>query len=221
MRCVLLLACFVSLLSASVVSAETLQGQYLESRNASVWAGECVINSETGLTGNQGTLAWKVDRGSYENVPLDGLAIVAVVFGDRTFGVGNHVTTQTILLVDERASAPQQAALIQMAKALAGETIQEVVKVKPTKISLQIPDQGQSGLSTLDAGIVQIRTRRLFSADGLCRTDQKRMAYPPLAKVTHEHPAFTLESSYSGPEVHVKQFAERNVPSAVLAKFAL
>jgi hypothetical protein len=221
MRSVLSLACAVSLLSASVASAETIQGQYLESRNASVWAGQCVINSEIGIAGTEATLAWKVNQGSFDNVQLDGLAVVAIVFGDRTFGIGDRVTTNTIFVVDESASAVQQTALIKMATASAGDTIQNVVKVKQSKISLEIADGGRSGLSILDAGIAKVRTRRLFRTDSLCGTKQTRMAYPPLAKVTDEQPAFTLESVYAGSEVDVKSFADRDVPSAVLAKFSL
>lgn len=221
MRFVALFSCVAGLLAGHVAAAETIEGQYFESRNASVWAGECVVNSETALAGNQATLAWKVRHGSYDNAQLDGLAVVAVVFGDRTFGIGDQVATRTIFLVDDRATAAQQAALMNMAKALAPDTIQEVVKVKPTKISMEVAGQGHSGLSTLDAGIVKLRTRRLFRTDSLCGTEQKRMAYPPLAKVSDEQPAFTLESTYAGPETSVKQSADRNVPSAVVATFTL
>ena len=221
MRYVLLLASAVGLLSVDLASAETVQGQYLESRNASVWAGQCVINSEIGIAGTDATLAWKVNRGSYDNVSLGGLAIVAIVFGDGTFGIGDQITTRTVFVVDENANEAQQAALIKMATALAGDTIQEVVKVKRANIKLDIGSDARSGLSTLDAGIAKVRTRRLFRTDSLCGTEQTRMAYPPLAKVTDEQPAFTLESVYAGAEVNVKDFADRNVPSAVLAKFAL
>jgi len=210
----------VVLLSASA-SAETLEGRYLESRNASVWAGQCVVNSEIGLAGNEATLAWKVDRGTFDGVSLEGLSIVAVVFGDRTFGIGNAVSTRSVIIVDERADERQQAALIRMAKSLAGSTLQEIVETKRSAIDFEMADRGRSGLSSLDAGIVKVRTRRLFRTDSLCGTDQKRMAYPPLAKIVDEQPAYTLESAYTGSELRVKKFSDRNVPSAVLARFTL
>ncbi len=214
------LACVISALLIGAASADSLNGQYLEARNASMWAGLCVVNSEFGIVGDTATLAWKVTKGAYQEVPLDGLAIVAVVFGDRTFGIGDKVNTQTIFIVDETASKRQQEALVKMATNLAGDTIQEVVTIKRAKIKMEIPDDGRSGYSFLDAGIARIRTRRLRPSDSLCGT-KERMAYPVLARVRDEHAAYTLENCCSCSEVKVKMTDDRNAPSAVIASFSL
>ena len=88
------------LLLAGVASAASIEGEYLEVRNANMWAGPCLANAEIGLIGNQATLAWKVTKGTYQDVKLDGLSIVAIVYGDRTFGVGEKVKTETLFIVD-------------------------------------------------------------------------------------------------------------------------
>ena len=131
-----LLACLASTLCVGVASAESITGQYVEARNAAMWAGPCLYNSEMGMVGDKATLAWKVTKGSFDDVTLDGLAVVAVVFGDRTFGMGDKVNTRTIFVVDERANESQQSALIRLARALANETIQDVIAVKRSKIEM-------------------------------------------------------------------------------------
>jgi len=215
----------VGLVSVSMVgsaSAQSISGKYLEVRNAALWAGPCLVNSETGVVGDKATLVWKVDKGNVGNVSLDGLAIVAVVFGNETFGTGRKVTTRTVFVVDERADDAQQKALIKMAKDLAGETIQEVMETKRAKIAADIANDG-SAYSHVDAGMATIRTRTLRRTDSLCGTDQTRMVYPALAKVSDERSAFTLENKYSTGQLHVdvRTFEDRNRPSAVVGSFTL
>ncbi len=212
-------ACLANALLVGVVSAESIDGDYLEVRNAAMWAGPCLVNSEIGLAGNKATMAWKVSKGTYKDVRLDGLAVVAVVFGDRTFGIGDQVTTQTVFVVDKRADKSQQAALVEMATALAGETIQKVVAVRRADIKLEIGQGDESGYSVLDAGIAKVRTRRMRPSDNTCGTKERR-AYPVLSKVKDERSAFTLENKYSGSAFDV-QYTRRHVRSAVLAKFSL
>jgi hypothetical protein len=58
-------------------------------------------------------LAWRVDEGTHERIKLAGLAIVAVVSGNRTFGVGDKVNTETVFVIDDRVDDSQQAALVE------------------------------------------------------------------------------------------------------------
>ena len=55
----------------------SIKGAYVEARTAEVFAGGCVINGEAATTGREALMAWKVDRGSFEGVSLNGLAVVA------------------------------------------------------------------------------------------------------------------------------------------------
>ena len=45
------------------------------------------MSSEAETVGKQAVLAWKVDRGSYNGVSLDGLSVVAAVAGDKNLGI--------------------------------------------------------------------------------------------------------------------------------------
>lgn len=207
------------LLLAGVASAASIEGEYLEVRNANMWAGPCLANAEIGLIGNQATLAWKVTKGTYQDVKLDGLSIVAIVYGDRTFGVGEKVKTETLFIVDERATEPQQKALVAMASELAGETIQKVIAVKTSKIKMELGSDNDTGYSIVDAGIAKVRTRRMYKSDNTCGT-KERMAYPILAKVTDEQGAYTLESSFTGDEFD-NQYVDRFWRGGIIAKFSI
>src|SRR6266536_1049887 len=65
----------------------SVTGEYVEARTAEVFTGGCIMNSEAETMGRQAVLAWKVDRGSFNGVSLDGLSIVAALSGDRNLGI--------------------------------------------------------------------------------------------------------------------------------------
>jgi hypothetical protein len=217
-----LLTVVAALSIAGSADAASIDGQYLEMRNANLWAGPCLSNAEVGITGERAVLAWKVNTGKHAGVQLDGLTVVAVVAGDRTFGAGEKVKTQTVFVVDERASAAQRDALVEMAKSLAGETIGKVIAVKQSKVKLDIASDASSGSAALDAGIASVRTRTLRETDNLCGVEMRR-AYPVLAKVSEERPAFTLVGRYAGSEFDGKysEYTSRNTRGSLIGKFAL
>ena len=90
----------------------SLEGTYVEARTAEIFAGGCVINSEAGTSGREAVLAWKVDRGLFNGVALDGLTVMAAVSGDANLGVheigGEQARTRTAIVVDERATTAQR-----------------------------------------------------------------------------------------------------------------
>src|SRR3981081_3301460 len=65
----------------------TVTGAYVEARTAEVFTGGCIMNSEAETVGKQAVLAWKVDRGSFNGISIDGLSVVAAVSGDRNPGM--------------------------------------------------------------------------------------------------------------------------------------
>src|ERR1700704_5134616 len=65
----------------------TVTGEYVEARTAEVFTGGCIMNSEAEAMGKQAVLAWKVDRGSFNGIAIDGLSVVAALSGDRNLGM--------------------------------------------------------------------------------------------------------------------------------------
>jgi hypothetical protein len=214
--CVIALVAGIAL--AGSVSAQTIKGEYLEARNADIWTGPCFANGEMGIVGNKATMAWKVTEGIYNDVRLDGLSVVAVVIGDRTFGLSEKVTTRTVFIVDEKATGTQESALIALASKLAGDTIQQVVGVERAKIQMETGLCEKLGCAKLSAGNSKIETRCLCKSDTICGHED--MFYPPLSKVDGAFAAYTLKNQYTG-SAFGETFKDSNARSAVIANFVL
>src|SRR5215216_3135299 len=94
------------LMLASTGQAQQISGDYIESRSAEIWTGHCVAMGELNLAGDQAILAWHVNKGSWNGVKLDGLAVVGVVKASATLGdeFNNPYPAKAVMIVDERAS---------------------------------------------------------------------------------------------------------------------
>ena len=62
---------FASLLIlSSSLLAQQIRGDYLETRSADVYTGQCFANGEVNLVGSEAILAWRITSGSWDSVPL-------------------------------------------------------------------------------------------------------------------------------------------------------
>src|SRR5207244_9351281 len=119
-RAIVLLAGFAMAGTVSLAAGgSSVSGQYVEARTAEVFTGGCIMGSEAETMGKQAVLAWKVDRGSFNGVSLDGLSVVAAVAGDKNLGIaeigGDKANVKAAVYVDARANSAQQLALVAMA----------------------------------------------------------------------------------------------------------
>jgi len=92
---------------ASTGKAQSISGDYIETRSADVWTGPCVANGEVNLVGDQAILAWHVNKGEWKGVSLDGLNVVAAVKASATLGdeYNNPLPAKAVMIVDSRACA--------------------------------------------------------------------------------------------------------------------
>src|SRR6266481_9341706 len=79
------LALAVACLSPTL-AAQQIRGDYLETRSADVYTGQCFANGEVNLVGNEAILAWHVQSGGWDGVPLQGLTVAAAVRANGTLG---------------------------------------------------------------------------------------------------------------------------------------
>jgi hypothetical protein len=191
----------VPLAAALAVSASTaaVQGDYLEVRSADVYTGPCFANSQVDLEGNQAILAWKVRQGDWQGVNLAGLSVVAVVKAHATLGDQNHnpYPAISVLIVDQRANDSQRAALEHLARSEAGRLLGHVVRVDVAPIRMEVGSGAEHGSATLTAGtLARVETRSLCAADHLCGNEV--VFYPPLVKLAHSMPAYTLAEAFQG-----------------------
>src|SRR5215831_15542248 len=114
-------ACLVGLFSISLAGQE-IRGDYLETRSADIYTGQCFANGEVNLVGKEAILAWHVQSGGWDGVSLRGLTIAAAVRAKGTLGdpYENPYPAKAVLLVDEEASTQQRAALVNFAKHMGG-----------------------------------------------------------------------------------------------------
>src|SRR5260370_20887294 len=88
----MIVAALVGLAASPLVAGGkvSLTGEYVEARTAEIFTGGCIMGSEAETVGKQAVLAWKVDRGSFNGVSLDGLSVVAAVGGDKNPGIPDN-----------------------------------------------------------------------------------------------------------------------------------
>jgi len=200
--------------------AAEIQGDYLETRSADVWTGPCFANSETGLVGREAIMAWRVDSGTWKGVPLDGLSVVGVVKASATLGdpFATPYPAKAVVIVDEKATTAQRAALVSFAQAMGGALLDSVVRTEIAPIAMQVRHDGEEAKGTLQAGtLVDVETRAVGDQDRHCGNEETY--YPPLAPTSHAMPAVSIVDHYRGDALDVS-WTTRDKRNAFVGHFA-
>src|SRR5260370_8636898 len=116
-----------------------VRGEYIEARTADVYTGPCFANAEVGLTGDLAVMGWKIEKGSFQGVNLDGLSVMGVIRAGNTLGdvTATAYPVRAVLRIDERANAEQRLALKRFAQKLAAQRLSDAVRLEyqPTAFS--------------------------------------------------------------------------------------
>jgi hypothetical protein len=211
----------VVLTLGSNVNAQNISGDYIETRSADVWTGACVANGEMNLVGDQAILAWRVSKGEWKGVSLEGLSVVAVVKANATLGdqYNNPYPAKSVVIVDEKACGDQPKALVEFAQSMAGELLNNVVRVEVAPIKVQVSgEDGHYTTTSVRAGnIAGIQTRAINGKDHLCGNEE--VFYQPLAEMTHSMPAVAELDRFDGAGLDVS-WTVRGKRSAFVGTFA-
>ena len=181
------------------LSAQQIRGDYMETRSADVYTGQCFANGEVNLAGKEAILAWHVQSGSWDGITLDGLTIAAAVRAQATLGdpYGNPYPAQAVLLVDDQASPQQRAALVSFARQMGGELLKNAEQTLPVPMEM-IVNHERHGVALLRAGqFATVQTRSLGDKDHVCGNEVT--FYPPLTPVAHSMTAVAVTDAYRGP----------------------
>jgi hypothetical protein len=195
----------ILLLTASLFAQQArpaLQGEYLETRSADVYTGQCFANGEMNLTGNEAILAWHITEGKWDGVALNGLTVGAAVKAHATLGdpYGKPYPAKAVMFVDKNATPGQRQALINFAQEMGGELLRHVVRVLDVPVDMEVLHQ-HSARARLQAGnFVTVETRAIGANDHLCGNEDT--FYPPLTKTTHAMPAVAVNNAYSGKDLN-------------------
>jgi hypothetical protein len=218
MKRVIIAAAVVALSAASIVAGGkgTVTGAYVEARTAEVFTGGCIMNSEAETVGKQAVLAWKVDRGTFNGIAIDGLSIVAAVSGDRNLGMtemgGEKPAVRSALFVDQRANAAQQIALVAMANELTNGLVGTIVQVTPAPI--QFTDHGSE--IQVSAGPASLDVNKHLTHDPTCGAMQW---FHPLASVDDATVGVAAEHVFTGSALGTK-WSDPNKRSAFFGTFS-
>jgi hypothetical protein len=176
-----------------------IHGQYVEARTADIYTGPCFANSEVELTGNLAVLGWKIEKGSWQGVSLDGLSVMGVVRTENTLGDYMHpdvVGAQAVIIVDERATPEQRIALGQFAKQMGGDLMTNVVRTDARPITFSSGDMHSREAKMVAGELAKVETRALEETDKICHNEE--VWYKPLTQLDHAMAAYTVEQSYRG-----------------------
>ncbi len=187
----------LSLVFAAPLQAATLMGHYVEARTCDVWTGPCFANADFNLTGKNAVIAWKVDSGSFENVPLDGLSVVAVIAATDTLGLEQTGPARAVLVVDRTATAAQRQALIHLAQKQGGKLLRNIVAIRTAPVHMELSHCKGESCAEVQAGAARVKTRCLdHKGDRVCGNESA--FYPPLAHGVRAQPAAAVEHTFNG-----------------------
>jgi hypothetical protein len=200
--------------------APQIQGQYLETRSADVYVGQCFANGEMNLSGQEAIVAWHIAEGQWDGVSLNGLTVVGAIKAQATLGdpYGKPYPAKSVLLVDRQATPEQRQALINFAQEMGGELLRHVVRVVDTTIDMEVAQGEHSTRARLEAGdIVTVETRAIGDKDHLCGNEDT--FYKPLTQTAHAMPAVAMTDEYRGKDLNIS-WTLHNKRSAFVGTFA-
>jgi hypothetical protein len=203
-------------LGARGASNTSISGSYVEARTAEVFTGGCIMNGEAATTGREALLVWKVDRGSFDGVSLNGLSVVAAIVGDQNLGIreigGAAAETRAAIFVDERATPAQRSALVAMAKSHSNGMVSKVVELTPTTI--QFVDEPSA--IRVSAKSLRLTVQKEINHDPSCGA---RQWFHPLADVSDPAMGTTAENAFSGSALGTK-WSDPNKRSSFFGTFS-
>jgi len=187
----------LGLLSGSTLQAAEIKGQYVEARTCDVYTGACFANADTSLTGRNGVMAWRIERGELDGIRLDGLSVVAIVSASETLGLAQNRIAKSVVILDDKATPSQSDALLKFAREQSGGLLGNVVATRNAPIELTICDCKENACAVVKTGDVRIETRCLDrNHDKGCGNDVT--FYPPLAAGVQAKPAIAVEHVFTG-----------------------
>ncbi|MDQ3816480.1 MAG: DUF1326 domain-containing protein [Acidobacteriota bacterium] len=179
-------------LTSSRAEFNSLKGDYVEVRTASVFAGACHYNGEVVTTGRDALMAWQVNSGSWNGVDLAGVRAMAVVSSDSNLS-DTQAARRTELIIDKSASRAQALAIIDAIKTKYAQTLGKIVSVRSAPVEFQHEEKSYSINSS---GIAAINMESM--PDDLCCRMPQLVWYEPLVPLAGRKVGYTKKALYAG-----------------------
>jgi hypothetical protein len=179
-----LLLAGAAVVSAAGLPKNSVRGSYIEARTADVYTGPCFAMSE----------------GAYDGVKLNGLSVMGVIRASATLGdpMTPAYPVKSVVIVDAKATPEQQIALKRLAQRMAGDLLQDVVKLEISPITFDVANKNiHSRVASMTAGVLaKVETRALTTGDQICHNEDAW--YKPLVALDHAMTAYTETNAFAG-----------------------
>ena len=207
------------LFAVAPLSAAGLTGQYIEARTTDVWTGPCFANADVNIGGKHAIMAWKVEKGEFDKVNLNGLGMVAVVAASDTLGNEQTGPAKAVLIVDDRATSAQRDGPDSAGQDSRAANCSAISSPSRARIDLNVCNCAEGGCGMLTAGDARIETGCLdHKHDKVCGNESA--FFPPLARDVKVQAALAVENTYSGKGVD-STWKDSGRRSAYLGTFAV
>lgn len=195
-----------------------LTGHYVEARTAEVFTGPCILGSEGEVSGREAIMAWHVSRGAMNGVALDGLTVVAVVAADRhlslhELGAPKPESVKSVVMIDQRATAAQQQALVTLARTLAPDVMREIIQTTIVPIAYAHDADG----IRLSAGSARLDVTTEFDHPSTCGAMRW---FDPLSRTSDAKAGLTRSQEWSGASLGT-QWKQQDRKSSFVGTFSI
>jgi hypothetical protein len=168
-----------------------VQGDYVEARTASVFAGACHYNSELVTSGRDAVMAWKISSGSANGVNLAGVKAMAVISCESNLS-DDGAARRSEITIDNEASDAQAAAMVQLLSVRCGKSLGQIVAVRRGPVNFQHIG-GQYEVNA--AGFASMSVAAMPNSE--CCTQPNLVWYSPLIQLNGRMVGYTRTAAYT------------------------
>lgn len=181
--------------SNSSAETQSITGEYVEVRTASVFAGACHYNGELTTAGRDALMAWNVKSGAWQGVDLAGVRAVAIVSALENLADKNAARNSEII-IGEKASDAQSRAMLAALKSQYGASLGQISSVRRAPLSFD--HQGKAYAVKADS-FASITVEAM--PDDLCCKMPQLVWYSPLVPLENRKVGYTTKAMYAGGDV--------------------
>ena len=173
------LAGFLGLIVNAALAADAPRGSLLELHSCEVYAGPCVVSSESPQEGRYMARAWELTGGSFNGVDLGGLQVAVLQSSPDNLAESDSKSGDAVVYLPQNATPTQRDALLAWIKASQADFQPAKLQTRVVPLQFTKSDQGYS----FSAGdFLSVKTAPLDKcAMGGCG---EKLAYQPRAQTS-------------------------------------
>ncbi len=186
-----LVVCLAALAFTSQAEKTSVQGDYVEVRTASVFAGACHFNGEVVTTGRDALMAWNVTSGSWNATDLTGMRAIAIVNSEENLA-NAKAARRSELILDQSASHDQKDAMLEAIKSRYAAALGDIISVRSAPIAFK----HEGKIYDVSASVAAINVEAM--PDDLCCRMPNLVWYDPLVALSQRKVGYTIKALYAG-----------------------